>query len=126
MAKLIAIYAGYGDTLLLQKPAVVDPVSGQPQHKYWLIDGGPITSASGDNPEQGTRNAYQQYLKLALKRFCASRTDPNHLYQIDLLEGIIVSHPHTDHINGELFPRSETDDESHILTPMSIQVSSNS
>ena len=123
MAKLIAIYAGYGDTLLLQEPAEVLGPNGPPQHKYWLIDGGPITSVQ--NEDQGVKNTYQQYLKLALKRFCASGANP---HEIDLLKGIIVTHPDMDHIDGASCTRCShgiphIDSEA---VNLSIQVSSNS
>lgn len=91
MATLIPIYAGYGDCLLLRLP--ID--NTHPTYRYWLIDGGPITSTR--TVDEGDNNAYQQYLRLSLKRYC--RRDPNSP-TIDNLAGIVVTHPDADHIDG--------------------------
>lgn len=90
---LIPVYSGYGDTLLLRLPGVAPNVNP----RFWLIDGGPITSSR--TVDEGEKNAYQQYLKLALARYC--RQNPNS-HEINLLEGIVVTHPDADHIDGEL------------------------
>ncbi|KDR74130.1 hypothetical protein GALMADRAFT_227826 [Galerina marginata CBS 339.88] len=88
--KLIVIYAAYGDALLLQTPDVPP--------KYWLIDGGPINPSPVDHlPDNRIPlNAYYQYLKRALYRYCCSQKDG----VIDSLAGIIVTHPDGDHMDG--------------------------
>lgn len=118
--KLIAIYAGYGDSLLLkiQPPGYPTPrTSDWCMHDYttyeslnagfWLIDGGPITStaasATAINGTTGLQqyNAYYQYLRQAVRRFCSSgATSPDGSLTIDLLDGIIVTHPDRDHMDG--------------------------
>ncbi|KAF5368200.1 hypothetical protein D9757_011292 [Collybiopsis confluens] len=111
--KLIAVYAGYGDTLLLQLP----PETGQLNPRYWLIDGGPVGPMAASSQKNGKRkldsgptwdtggnqyNSYYQFLRQALLRFCCSGDEDAKLKfkQIDLLQGIVVTHPHQDHMDG--------------------------
>ncbi|KAF5373520.1 hypothetical protein D9757_010480 [Collybiopsis confluens] len=111
--KLIAVYAGYGDTLLLQLP----PETGQLKPRYWLIDGGPVGLVVSSSQKNGKRkldsgptwapggnqyNSYYQFLRQALLRFCCSGDNDAILgyKQIDLLQGIVVTHPHQDHMDG--------------------------
>ncbi|KAG9119260.1 hypothetical protein FRC07_005781, partial [Ceratobasidium sp. 392] len=96
--KLIVVYAGFGDTLLLENE---NNETNTPS--YWLIDGGPVTSSVGKGSTRigGTRNEqgfhpYYQFLKQALLRFCSSDGG----LTIDRLSGIIVTHPHRDHMDG--------------------------
>ncbi|KDN34169.1 hypothetical protein RSAG8_12734, partial [Rhizoctonia solani AG-8 WAC10335] len=52
--RLIVVYAGYGDTLLIEYD---DPTLNNPNAKgYWLIDGGPVTSSTGPRrkPKSGS------------------------------------------------------------------------
>ncbi|KAG8769661.1 hypothetical protein FRC12_004823, partial [Ceratobasidium sp. 428] len=94
--KLIMVYAGYGDTLLLEYQSQNTNTPG-----YWLIDGGPVTSTPAQGrlgnaePDKHTFQAYYQFLKQGLRRFCSSDGET-----IDRLNGIIVTHPHADHMDG--------------------------
>ncbi|KAF8644531.1 hypothetical protein AX16_008407 [Volvariella volvacea WC 439] len=100
--KLIVVYAGWGDTLLLQvQKSSSDPI------KYWLIDGGPVTTGpkttvnvNGEPGKQGY-HAFYQFLRNALLRFCCSGDkNADGSLKIDLLAGIIVTHPDRDHMDG--------------------------
>ncbi|CAE6444171.1 unnamed protein product [Rhizoctonia solani] len=96
-AKLIAVYAGYGDTLLIEDNDT-DPKSPG----CWLIDGGPVTALpAASEPLDGSPgkhgyHAYYQYLRAAVRRFCSSDGGKT----IDRLKGIIVTHPDRDHMDG--------------------------
>ena len=87
---------------------------------FWLIDGGPVappifTPRTGKTrkrqapappswAEGGNRySSYYQFLQQTLLRFCCSGTQDNKLgfRMIDLLDGIVVTHPHQDHMDGE-------------------------
>ncbi|KAG8786457.1 hypothetical protein FRC12_016525 [Ceratobasidium sp. 428] len=95
--KLILVYAGYGDTLLLEYQ---DQTTNE--LKYWLIDGGPVTASPAQgmlgtvDPNKHKFHAYYQFLQQALRRFCSSDNGVT----IDRLAGIIVTHPHGDHMDG--------------------------
>ncbi|KAF8676973.1 hypothetical protein RHS04_06275 [Rhizoctonia solani] len=96
-AKLIVVYAGYGDTILIEDNDT-DPKSPG----CWLIDGGPVTAMPGQgealdgSPGKHGYQAYYQFLRAAVRRFCSSDGGKT----IDRLKGIIVTHPDRDHMDG--------------------------